>query len=212
MRGLFNVTREKDLLGNSEPLPAIRPKQIAPVMRLADDGARELASMSWGFRTPKKSKRDPTKFLKPAAWNNARDDKMGSGLWKSSFEARRCLVPASSFAEAKGRSPATWFWFGLADGDPDARPPFAFAGLWRDEAEHMVEDTKGFPVYTVITTGANDLVRPVHPERMPVILDPADFDAWLNGSPEDAAQLLRSYPSEKMRIVRQGEGITADPA
>lgn len=58
---------------------------------------------------------------------------MHSGLWKASFQERRCLVPASSYNETKGKKPAEHYWFGLTTEDPDARPPFAIAGLWRIE-------------------------------------------------------------------------------
>ncbi|MFQ5940067.1 MAG: SOS response-associated peptidase, partial [Alphaproteobacteria bacterium] len=75
--------------------------------------------------------------------------------------------------------------------------PFAFAGLWerwqgRDEA--VIES------FTIIVTEANELLRPIH-ERMPVILDPSDYDLWLEGGPEaapKARELLRPYPAEQM--------------
>jgi carbon storage regulator CsrA len=72
---------------------------------------------------------------------------------------------------------------------------FAFAGLWdqwRGPDEHIVESC------TILTTSANDLVRPLH-DRMPVILDPGDFDLWLDPgvqNPEAARPLLRPYPAE----------------
>jgi putative SOS response-associated peptidase YedK len=42
MRGLFDVDRHRDWLGNTEPLPAIWPKHMAPVVRLDGEGEREL--------------------------------------------------------------------------------------------------------------------------------------------------------------------------
>ncbi|MEM7745647.1 MAG: SOS response-associated peptidase [Pseudomonadota bacterium] len=201
MRQLFDVTAANDRLGNQAPQPAIFPKYTAPVVRMSDTSERELVAMHWGFLTPQVSKKTG-KPIKPAAWNNARDDKVRSaGLWRASFAARRCLIPASSFCEAKGRKPATYHWFAL---DED-RSPFAFAGFWRDDL--LAEG----PTYTIVTTTPNDLVRPIHPSRMPVILHPADFDAWLTGTPEVAADLMRAFPAENMRIVRSGIGETADP-
>ena len=62
--------------------------------------------------------------------------------------------------------------------------PFAFAGLW----EHWeLEDLK-IDSCTIIVTGANELITPIH-DRMPVILAPADFDRWLDPK-QDAAALL----------------------
>lgn len=209
MRQLFDVSVTADHLGNAAPLPSVYPKGTAPVVRLGPDGGRELVSMSWGFRTPKKSKRDGSP-LKPAAWNNARDDSLHKGLWKGSFQQRRCLVPASSFCEAKGRKPATYFWFGMDSDDPNERPPFAFAGFWRDEHGDLADDAQGLPTYTIITTTANELVKPVHPQRMPVILHPGSYEQWLNGSSEDVVDLLRPFPTDQMRIVGQGIGLTSD--
>jgi len=45
---------------------------------------------------------------------NLRDDKLDSRFWATSFRERRCLVPVTSFAEPKGRSPAIWHWQKLA--------------------------------------------------------------------------------------------------
>ena len=53
----------------------------------------------------------------------------------------------------------------------------------------------------ILTTEANDLVRPVH-DRMPVILDPRYFDPWLDPAEQDAAALapmLRPFASERMQ-------------
>lgn len=210
MRRLFRVDASRDRLGNAEPRPGIHPKGSAPVVALGADGNRELLEMSWGFRTPQVSKRTG-KPIKPAAWNNARDDKlMKSGLWKGSFAERRCLVPASSFNETKGQKPATDYWFGMA-GEADERPPFAIAGLWRWENDDLLDAEHPRCVHTMVTTEANDLLRPIHAKgRMPVILRPDDYETWLTGSLEEAAALLRPFPSEEMRIVLQGVGEKRD--
>lgn len=210
MRQLFMVDASRDHLGNAQPRPGIHPKGTAPVVALNDDGNRELVEMSWGFRTPKVSKRTG-KPIKPAAWNNARDDKlMKSGLWKASFLERRCLVPASSFNETKGQRPAMDYWFALA-GERDDRPPFAIAGLWRRENEDLLEQEHPRRVHTMVTTEANDLVRPIHAKgRMPVILRPDDYETWLTGSHDDAFSLIKPFPSEQMRIVLQGVGVKRD--
>lgn len=225
MRRLFDVPPARDRLGNYAPLPAIYPRQYAPVVRrvagatgqdareeTGEAGARELVSMHWGFLLPQVSKATGKPIL-PKAVSNARDDRlMASPFWRESFRYRRCLVPATSFAEAKGHRPATFYWFGLASDDPDRRPPFAFAGLWRRFRGLYRDEEVEIETHTIITTTPNDLVRPIHPERMPVILDPCDHETWLSGSVEDAGQLLRPFPAERMRIVRQGIGVRQDPA
>lgn len=92
MRQLFGVKR--DQTGNQPPLPGVFPRHTAPVVRLADDGKRELTPMHWGFLMPQVSKRTGKPIL-PKAVNNARDDKVRSSpFWRSSFEERRCLIRA----------------------------------------------------------------------------------------------------------------------
>lgn len=210
MRRLFGVAPGRDGLGNFAPLPAIWPRDAAPVARLGGGGGHELVAMHWGFLLPQVSKRTGQPIL-PKAVNNARDDRLAaSPFWHESFLHRRCLVPATAFAEASGHNPATWHWFGIASDDPAARPPFAFAGLWRHfrgayRGVQAVIDT-----FTVITTSPNALVRPVHPERMPVILSPEDYRTWLSGPTEAAARLLRPFPAGAMRVVARGEGLRQD--
>ncbi len=206
MRSLFEADAEA--LGNQPPLDAIFPRHEAPVVRL-EGGARRLVRMHWGFLLPQVSKRTGAPIL-PKAVNNARDDKARSSpFWRSSFESRRCLVPASSFCEPKGRSPATYHWFALKGDEP--RPPFAFAGIWRRWKGLYRGETAELDLYAIITTKPNALVRPIHPDRMPVILPPEAYGTWLTGAPDEAAALLAPFPAERMEIVRSGPEEKADP-
>lgn len=208
MRRLFGVAAGRDRLGNQPPLPAIFPRYNAPVVRITD-GERELVRMHWGFLMLQVSKRTGER-IQPRAVNNARDDKLlSSPFWRVSFKERRCLIPATSFCEAKGKKPADYHWFGLR-GD-ELRPPFAFAGLWRRFRGNYRDELVEIDTYTMVTTTPNDVVRPIHPERMPVILDPADHETWLHDTPESALELLRPYPAEKMHVVRSGEDEKSDP-
>lgn len=109
-----------------EPQSAIFPGYIAPIVRKADDGERELSLLSWGFVLLRQG-------LAPRRITNARDDTIkASPFWRDSFVERRCLVPASSFCEPKVERPATWHWFAINGDDP--RPMFAFPGIWRSWA------------------------------------------------------------------------------
>ncbi len=208
MRRLFNVKPENDQLGNAQPLPAIFPKGNAPIITLDDEGLRRLDNSHWGFVLPQKSKVTGNP-IQPKAVNNARDDKLlTSRFWKTSFETRRCLVPATSFCEAKGKKPATYYWFGLK-GD-EARPPFVFAGIWRFFKGQYGQEERSLVTSSIITTKPNELVRDVHPDRMPVILSLENHDVWLHGSPEDAFSLIAPFPSEQMTIHKHGEGLKSD--
>ena len=199
IRRLFGVTRVHPSAGNLPAQSAIFPGYTAPVVRLSE-GERELMMMSWGFVLPQRDK--AAKRV-----TNARDEKVRtSTFWRGSFEERRCLVPVTSFAEPKGRKPAIWHWFALKGEEP--HPPFAFAGLWRRWKGPLKPgaEVEELSVYSFLTTTPNDVVRPVHPNRMPVMLSgEEDFRTWLEGSPEEAFALARPFPSDKMHVVHTGE-------
>lgn len=210
MCNLYSLTRNREaiirlfrLLENRTAavtsLSAVFPGHAAPVIRKASDGERELSMLSWGFVLPQPNKA-------PRRVTNVRDDKARSSpFWRDSFQARRCLVPASSFAEPREITPATWHWFALKGDDP--RPLFAFAGIWKPHKGPIKKD--GPPVeldvYSFFTTTPNSLVATINHERMPVILSSeAEFDQWLNGTPDEAFALVREYPPENMRMVQAG--------
>ncbi|ETX13568.1 hypothetical protein OCH239_09825 [Roseivivax halodurans JCM 10272] len=206
MRQLFSLPAERDRLGNASGWPAIFPKYPGPVLRLAEDGERELTLMGWGFAMPQTS-RKTCKPIQPKAINNARDDKVrSSGFWRKSFEERRCLIPATSFCEAKGRGPAVYHWFGV-----DGRKPFCFAGIWRPEKIGYGKEDPPEATYSMLTSTPNRLVKPIHPDRMPVILDESDWETWLQGTPDEAAALMRPFPEDRMEIIAKGENLRSEP-
>jgi putative SOS response-associated peptidase YedK len=69
----------------------------------------------------------------------------------------------------------------------------AFAGLWEtwNGPDQTIESC------TIITTKANELMAELH-NRMPVLLDPRDFDWWMTGKTEEVGQLLAPCPSEAL--------------
>ncbi len=74
---------------------------------------------------------------------------------------------------------------------------FAFAGVWdssRTDAGAIIESV------THITVPANRLVGEIHNTklRMPAILEKADREAWLTGTPEEAWETLGPYPDDLM--------------
>jgi len=172
MRQLYMVKPERSDLGNLPALTALYPKSTAPIVAIGKAGDRSLVRSHWGFLTASKSKRTGA-WNKPQAWNNTRDDKITtSGLWKGSFEKRRCLVPATGYAEATGKKPATWQWLRVQDTEG-----FAFAGIWRYQKGTLGDTDVDTLVHSVVTCGANELTARVH-NRMPVILAEADYEAW----------------------------------
>ncbi|WP_108502856.1 SOS response-associated peptidase [Paracoccus indicus] len=208
MRRVFAVAPENDHLGNAPPQSAIFPKGDAAIVRMDPDGQRRLDYSHWGFVLPQTSTRTG-KPIQPKAVNNARDDKLRvSPFWRSAFRHRRCLIPATSFCEMTGRNPATHVWFGVTG--PQDRTPFALAGIWQDYDGPYGNDRRALLTSSMITTRPNALVAPVHPDRMPVILHPRDHDQWLQGTDDEAFELLEPYPADRMVIHQQGIGLTHD--
>lgn len=209
MRQLFAVAAAQDKTGNAEPLPAIFPKGMAPIIGVDADGTRWLQNAHWGFVMPQVSKKTG-KPIQPKAVNNARDDKLRvSQFWAKSFEDRRCLIPATSFCEAKGRNPATYVWFGVVGDGP--RPPFALAGLWRPyKGNYGGGEERELLTSSMVTTTPNELTRQTHPDRTPFIVDPDDYDTWLTGTADEAYALIKPFPAERMVIHQSGEGLKSD--
>jgi putative SOS response-associated peptidase YedK len=183
------------------------PQSTQPVVRLNhDSGKREFALMRWGL-VPYWAKDVKVGYTTI----NARAEEVATKpLYREAFKKRRCLVPADAFYEwqqtgSKTKQP---FAFGLASGGP-----YAFAGLWerwkpKDASMGADAPKEGdapkagdaLETFTILTTDPNELTERVH-DRMPVILEPRDYERWMEpGDPaRPPVELLRPYPSEKMR-------------
>ena len=97
IRRLFQILDNRT--SRIEPQPAIFPGWTAPVIRMAEEGERELVPMSWGFVLLQDGKA-------PRRVTNVRDDKiLTSRFWTPSFQQRRSLVPASATASPMAASP-----------------------------------------------------------------------------------------------------------
>jgi putative SOS response-associated peptidase YedK len=211
MCNLYSLNKKRDMVARFfrvshnrtpmfEPVSAIFPRHVAPVVRATADGEGENVTMSWGFMLLQNSKA-------PRPVTNVRDDTiLKSSFWKSSFVERRCLVPATSFCEPNGDvKPATWHWFAIKGKDP--RPLFAFPGIWRCYKGPGKKDGPNVDIetYAFLTTTPNPLVATINHERMPVLLTrEEEFETWLTGSPDDSLSLARVYPPDSMRIVQEG--------
>lgn len=115
--------------------------------------------------------------------------------FREAFKNRRCIIPASGFYEwqRQGTGGKQPFYFYLKD-----KEVFGFAGLWESWIDKQTGEE--LETCTIITTEANDVLKPVH-ERMPVILKPANYDEWLNAkfkNTDKLQELLKPYPAEEM--------------
>ncbi len=170
----------------------IAPTQPVPVVRMTPQQAepqRQFVFLHWGLV--------PSWADDPAIGNRMINARAETAADKPSFRTalrrRRCLIVADGFYEwqktGKRRQP-------MFIHRRDDRP-FAFAGLWEswEGADHSALES-----CTILTTEANDLIRPIH-DRMPVIVAPEDYGRWLDPAvekPEMILPLLRPYPSAPM--------------
>ena len=191
----------------------VAPQTFQPVVRLArDTGRRELAAMRWGL-IPYWSKDDRIGY----STINARAEKIVTNpTFREALKSRRCLVPADLFYEWQTINAKTKQAFGVGMKDGSL---FAFAGLWESWKNKATGER--LDTYTIITTDPNELVKPdtgpaLH-DRMPVILDPKDFQRWLDpGDPsQPPVDLLRPYDAAKMKAwkvsARVGNVKNNDP-
>ncbi len=116
--------------------------------------------------------------------------------FRGGIRYRRCLAPADGYYEWRQegdiRQP---YYIQMPDG-----APFALAAIWES---WLAPDGSELQSGAIITTEASDDVRDVH-DRMPAILTPDQYDAWLDGSMEDPARvtpLLRPLPAGSL-VVR----------
>jgi putative SOS response-associated peptidase YedK len=181
-----------------EPLPAIFPGHMAPIIKQSADDERELVLRSWGFVLLREG-------YAPKRVTNTRDDKVLTKFWKESFEKRRCLVPVSAFCEPDEGKPARWHWFALK-GDEE-RPLFAFAGIYRQWKGPIKKGGQNvdIEVFSFMTTLPNTLTSTINHERSPVLLTSAEECAiWLTGTPKEALSVIKTSDPERMHIVQSG--------
>jgi putative SOS response-associated peptidase YedK len=186
----FDVPAE----GLADSLPLFTHFNIAPTQQVVavradpSSGSRQLVPLRWGLV--------PSWADDPAIGNrmiNARADTVASKpSFRAAFKSRRCLIAADGFYEWQKRGASKQPYFiGLRD-----EGPFAFAGLW----ERWRRDDQTIESCTIITTEANELMRPLH-DRMPVILPREDYASWLDPRPdrgEALQKLLQPYAPARM--------------
>jgi putative SOS response-associated peptidase YedK len=179
---------------NFPPRTDIRPTQPVPIVRL-EQGARRFALMRWGFIPGfVKNEREFPLLI------NARSETVfEKASFRNAIRRRRCLFIADGFYEwhkldEKGRKKQPYLIRRPMQG------PIALAGIWE-----CWQSPNGSEIDTaaILTTSANALLSAIH-DRMPVILEPHDFDAWLapDTASNDVARLMRPLDDDILELVR----------
>ncbi|QDP97131.1 SOS response-associated peptidase [Microlunatus elymi] len=168
-----------------------------------NDVRRRLTPLTWGL-VPSwaKSRNTGAKMI------NARYETVAEKpAFKRACAVRRCLLPADGYYEwyepkepqrIAGRPRKQPFFIHRADGGR-----LVMAGLyeiWRDPEKDRDDDSAWLRTCTVITTTATDAVGHIH-DRMPMIVSPDRWDAWLDPKltdPQAARQLLAVTEADQL--------------
>ena len=174
---------------NLPPSSNVAPSQNAMVVRRhPETGERHLDLLTWGL-VPHWTK-DLEAARKPI---NARAETVAtSGMFRAALAARRCLLPANAFYEWKA-TPSGKQPYAIARQDG---APLAFAGLWEG---WRASDGDVLRTFAIITTQANASMAALH-DRMPAILEPADWPARLGEAEGDSVARLRPAAENVLRV------------
>jgi putative SOS response-associated peptidase YedK len=185
---------------------------------------RRLRTLTWGLV--------PSWAKDPAIGNrmiNARAETVAEKpAFRRAFAARRCLLPADGYYE----------WYQTQQKSKAGRPlkqPFfirpkdgsvlAMAGLyeiWRDPSRDRDDEQAFRWTCTIITTTAEDSLGHIH-DRMPMLVEPDDYEAWLDPALSDPERLgrllvpaspgrLEAYPvSTEVNSVKNNGPHLLDP-
>lgn len=200
MCGRFDLHIPKELLErilgvtflhDIQPRYNIAPSQQVAVIRSSPEGIRHIDYLRWGL-IPSWAK-DPSIGSRMI---NARSETVDvKPAFRKALKHRRCIIPANGFYEWE-----------VVDGKK--KPLYVkmkddtlmlLAGLWdhwKTPEGNILESC------TILTTPSNELIKPLH-DRMPLILDVASSDLWLDPTvtdPEKLKPLFTPYPSEKMEM------------
>jgi putative SOS response-associated peptidase YedK len=197
LRARFDILESIEV--TDEPRFNVAPTDPVLAVRLFD-GVRDLGRLRWG--------------LVPGVWAekkgqrpliNARVETLATqSAFAESFRERRCLIPADGFYEwltdERGKRP---LWFSRPDHDL-----FAFAGVWATLRRRGSDDV--LHSCAIVTCPPNELMRPIH-DRMPVILDPAAEQDWLDPdrSAGDLLELLSPPPDDAL-VAREVSDLVND--
>ncbi len=190
---------------NFPPRYNIAPTQPIPIVLaepFSGGARRHFRLVRWGFLPG--FVKDPKEF--PLIINARAETIAEKASYRAALKRRRCLVIADGFYE----------WRKTSGGRAAAKQPFlirpvsgrpmGFAGLWETWS-----DPSGGEIDTacIITTAANRLVGRLH-DRMPAIVAPEGFSAWLDCDRVDVAgalSLVKPAPEDALELVEIGTAV-----
>jgi putative SOS response-associated peptidase YedK len=177
---------DPELLAYYRPRYNIAPGDSHWILR-AKDQRRVFLPADWGLINH--WSKDASAAFKQI---NARAETLAQRpAYRDAFASRRCVLPADGFYEWRGpkgqREP---LWFHAPD-----RSLILMAGLYENWTDPDTGELRR--TFTIVTTDANELVRPIH-DRMPALIAPDRIDEWLSGS--DPSSLLAPAAAKALRF------------
>lgn len=194
-----------------EPVPEYSTAAVGPfgtgLFLRPDDGGLQAVTGQWGMIQPRSRTRRPES--RAVLTNNARSETIDTrptyrDAWRT---GRRCLIPAAWYAEPNWETGKNIWWrLTRADGDP-----WAIAGLWSEWTDPATGEI--VPNYTMITVNCDGhpLLGRLHKpdpklpddaqdKRSLVVLEPAQWDEWLNGDEARARMLMAPPPAGRFDL------------
>jgi putative SOS response-associated peptidase YedK len=188
LRDLFALREVPDLA----PHYNIAPTQLLAVIRRPG----ELEQLRFGLVPPwARDVTEGNRFL------NARSESVARiAAFKKPFRERRCLVVVDGFYEwsheGKKKRPHV---IRLKSGEP-----FALAGVWGSWTSRA--DGEVVESVAILTAPATGVVTPLH-DRMPIVLDPATYAAWLDPAEASPERMLTPARLGELEAVPVGNAV-----
>lgn len=150
----------------------VRPTELAPVLSLSEDGAA-LREVYWGIPG----------FQKGQLMINARSETaMEKQLFRMGLTRSRIVIPAKWFYEWNARKEKNMF-----KNIQGKMLLLAGFSVGTGDAER----------FTILTTAANDSMKPVH-DRMPLVLEEDEVETWLFDE-KRTEEILHKIPEPLLR-------------
>ncbi|MEN9708185.1 MAG: hypothetical protein RIQ68_593 [Pseudomonadota bacterium] len=186
------------------PLRAnIAPTQPVPIVLATRDGeghvSRHFRLMRWGFLPA--FVKDPKDY--PLVINARSESAAEKASFRNALRRRRCLFLADGFYEWQRAGGKALRPFLIRRQD---RLPLGMAGLWET---WIGPDGEEVETACILTTSSNGVMSAVH-DRMPVLLEQAQFDLWLSPDERDtpeAAQMMRPAGEDVLDLVEIGPAV-----
>lgn len=171
---------------------------ISAMLRRSDDPQLAFDDVWWGYKPKWAGEKAPAPI-------NATVEKVAtSRYYQAAFQRHRCLIPADGWFEwLPGTKPKQPHFLCRED-----REPFFFAGIWTERAD-------GKPGVAILTEPARGSAEEIH-HRMPLILDDASLEPWLDPDLTDRETIrrfVRHIPTDAIthwpvstRVNKPGEG------